>query len=207
MEPSVDTLGRWMAHYIADLMEATETSSIEERLAVQKRCFEAILDLWKHRSALPNGRRPFEELEPVIRALESLDPNDDTPRYFRSGRPPADIGEQESEAHAWLEIADGLDYSAKLLIGYCLSEAAGTAIDKSKDWVALAEAAGTDPGIGKIIVHFISSKTDLGKTPDPSELIREQLTDRIKRLEAFTKMAAELSSNLVARLKTLPPPK
>lgn len=44
-----------------------------------------------HRAAFPNGKRPFEDLEPVMRAIESLDPEDDTPRYFRSARAPKSV--------------------------------------------------------------------------------------------------------------------
>lgn len=83
MEQSVDTLTRWMAHYIAELIQSAETASAEDRPDKMARCAEAILELWKHRSALPNGKRPFEDIEPILQGLESLDPHTDGPRYFR----------------------------------------------------------------------------------------------------------------------------
>src|SRR6266436_3211912 len=67
LEPSVDTLGRWMAHHIADLMLEAKSATGKEKELAEKNCFEAILALWKHRAELPNGKRPFEDLEPVIR--------------------------------------------------------------------------------------------------------------------------------------------
>ena len=79
LEESNDTLGRWMAHCLADLITKAENASGGDKDAGRKECFDAILALWRHRSELPSGKRPFAELEPVIRAVESLDPEDDTP--------------------------------------------------------------------------------------------------------------------------------
>ena len=124
LEESTDTLGRWMAHHIADLMINAENAIGDEKAAAERKCFDAILELWKHRSELPNGKRPFEDLEPVMRAIESLDPEDDTPRYYRAVRPPKGETVETSEQEEWLSLVDGLDYTAKVLIGYCLTEAA-----------------------------------------------------------------------------------
>ncbi len=173
LEPSVDTLGRWMAHYVADLIATTKSTTGEEKGFTDKKCIEAILDLWKHRAQLPNGKRPHENLEPVVRAIESLDPDDDTPR-------------------------------AKVLIGYCLAEAANAALDKSKEWVKLAEAAGADDGISEIVVRFVSKEADLGREPNPTDVVRVQLQNRIKRLEGFTKLAETVLRDLKTRLEDFP---
>lgn len=206
LEPSVDTLGRWMAHHIADLITRNDGAAGEEKCATEKACFDAILALWKHRAELPNGSRPFEELEPVIRAVESLDPEDDTPRYFRSVHSPQRQGKEKSEVDQWLEMVRGLDYSAKILIGYCLGEAARAAVDKSEEWVKLAEAAGAEDGSAEIVLRFISSNADLGNKPDPNVEIRRQLQNRIERLEDFARLAEAVAGDLRAQLKTLPAP-
>jgi hypothetical protein len=205
LEPSVDTLGRWMAHHIADLMLKAKSATGKEKELAEKNCFEAILALWKHRAELPNGKRPFEDLEPVIRAIESLDPDDDTPRYFRSIRPAQGEAEKQSEMEAWLDVAGDLDYSAKILIGYCLAEAANAALDKSKEWVKLAEAAGADDGMSEIVVRFVSREADLGREPNPTDVVRVQLQDRIKRLEGFTNLAETVLRDLKTRLEGFPP--
>jgi hypothetical protein len=207
LEPSVDTLGRWMAHHVADLIVGAESATGEEKRLADEHCFEAILTLWKHRAELPNGRRPFEALEPVVRSLESLDPDNDTPRYFRSARPPKGADEKDSEAGKWLAIADGLDYSAKILIGYCLAEAARAALDKSKQWVKLAEAAGAKDGVSEIVVRFISTTADIGNEPGIDAEARQQLQNRLNRLEAFTKLAKTFANNLRKQLEGLPPEK
>lgn len=163
LDRSVDTLGRWMAHYIADLIQDAEKANAEERPAKMRACSDAILNLWKHRHTLPNGKRPFEEIEPLLRALESLDPEDATPRYFRSTRAAAGDGDEKDETKSWLKVIDGLDYSARVLIRYCLAQAAQTALDKSVEWVALAEAAGADDSVESPIIRVIVEEDSMLK--------------------------------------------
>ena len=199
LDESVDTLGRWMAHYVAELIGEAEKANAEERSAKMQACSDAILKLWEHRHLLPNGKRPFEQLEPILRTLETLDPNDDTPRYFRLARASADeadkIGE-ESEAKFWLKLIDGLDYSARILIRYCLTQAAQTALDKSLEWVALAEAAGATDGVELPLIRIVGDESDLLKPSDPDEKARKQLEDRIDRLDGFTKLSTAFASEL-----------
>ena len=60
LDPGVDTLARWMAHYIAEQMTIAENATGDDKIEAEQHCFETILKLWQHRSSLPNGRRPFE---------------------------------------------------------------------------------------------------------------------------------------------------
>src|ERR1700733_661934 len=83
-DQSVDTLARWMAHYIAEFMQAAEAANGEERQTKMAVCASAILDLWEHRGQFPKGMRPFWEIDPILRALKSLDLNSDARRYFDS---------------------------------------------------------------------------------------------------------------------------
>lgn len=203
MEPSVDTLGRWMAHHISELVIRCETEDGERKEAARRECFDAILALWRHRSELPNGKRPFEALEPIVSAVESLDPEDETPRYFRQARPLRVRGEEESEAESWLTLVDDLDYSAKLLIGYCLAQAANSVIDKSAEWVKHAEAAGLEKGPTEIVVKFVAPDNERNKEPDQNEKLRERLEERQDRLSRFVTMAEALADALKSQLNSL----
>src|SRR5206468_12121550 len=71
LDQTVDTLGRWMAHYIAEKIGDVEAATGEDRAQKMSECRDAILQLWAHRSELPNGKRPFEDFEPIFRALQS----------------------------------------------------------------------------------------------------------------------------------------
>jgi hypothetical protein len=207
LEPSVDTLGRWMAHHIADLMHQVQTATGEERLQAENRCFEAILSLWEHRNELPNGKRPFADLEVIIRAVQSLDPDEETPRYFRTVQRGTEDEKESSKAREWLSMANGLDHTAKILIRECFVEAARETMDKSKEWVALADAAGAERGAPEIVIRFVSDKEDIETEPDPYEKTRKRLEDRIKRLEGFTRLASAFADDYRNRLKALPEPK
>lgn len=191
-----------MAHYVAELITKAENATGEEKRFAERICFDAILALWNHRAELPNGKRPFEELEPILRVIESLDPDNDIPRYLRSARVPLGSKAEESEAETWLKAVDGLDYSAKVLIGYCLGQAARAAADKSKEWVKLAEAAGASNGVSEIVIRFISSPADLEEEADTDEGARRQLEERLERLEDFTRIAEGLASKWREQLRS-----
>ena len=116
----VDTLSRWMAHYIAEKIEDAETATDESRDRKMSECSDAILKLWAHRSGLPNGKRPFEDLEPILRVLKSFDTDDTTSRYFRQVKLAAKENDEDESTTRWLGIASKLDDAAKILIRYCL---------------------------------------------------------------------------------------
>lgn len=199
----VDTLSRWMAHYIAELIEAVESANNEDRPAKLAKCADAILKLWEHRHLLPDGRRPFEDWEPILKTLESLDPDDDTPRYFRTSRMAISETEENIETKKWLELADGLDNSAKILIRYCLTQAAQVAIDRSKEWVALAEEGGQENDGDFSVVRIIINDSNLLKESEPDDSARNILEDRIGRLDAFKNMADARASDLRLQLKQI----
>ena len=190
-----------MAHYIAELIQDVETADANDKPAKFNKCSAAILDLWKHRNNYRNGKRPFKDFEPVLRTLQSLDPSDDRPRYFRNILTDAET-DADTEAAKWLKAADSLDYSAKILIGYCLAQAGKSALDKSKPWVELAEAAGADDGGDFVTIRFVSSEKDLLEKPGKLKAAtRKRIQNRIDRLTAFQTIASELQAFLHERLK------
>ncbi|MEO8326138.1 MAG: AVAST type 3 anti-phage protein Avs3b [Nitrospirota bacterium] len=201
LDQGVDTLSCWMAHHLADLIKDAETAKVEDRPAKLDNCTKTILGIWERRHQLPNGKRPFEDFEPILRALESLDPADDTPRYFRLQRMEADETEQNPETKKWLELANGLDYSAKVLIGFCLTQAAQTAIDQSQGWIALAKAAGLEDGIDFPVIRFVTDQNDLNTVSEPDDRARKLIEDRIKRLDGFKEMADALATSLRQQLE------
>lgn len=198
-----NTLAGWMSHYIAELIQSVETADEKDRPEKLSRCANAILELWKHGDVLPDGMRPFEGIEPILRTLASLDPNDHTPRYFRAARAEAGKADQEEDAKKWLDLADGLDYSARILIRYCLACAAQNALDKSKEWVALAEAAGAEDKVYLPVINLVSDETELADETTHDDAERKEIENRLKRLDEFAQMAGALSRDLRARLQRL----
>lgn len=73
LDESVDTLGKWMLHYIAELIDKINEESEEEvKQEIKKECSEVILQFWEHRYQWPFDR-PFGEL---LHTLDQISKND-----------------------------------------------------------------------------------------------------------------------------------
>jgi hypothetical protein len=67
LEDSTDTLGRWMAHHVAELMvRATEESEPDLQQKAQDRAVETILKIWERRKTLPRDADPLKRYEQVV---------------------------------------------------------------------------------------------------------------------------------------------
>jgi hypothetical protein len=70
-ETTTKTLGRWMAHYVAELIHKAEhCESEEEKKVAQRECCDLILKLWREREYSPTNSKPLSELKPLIALLE-----------------------------------------------------------------------------------------------------------------------------------------
>jgi hypothetical protein len=72
MSDSNDTLSRWMAHYIAELINNAEKAEGEAKATLQQKCFDTIMKLWANRNATPNAIRPLAGLEDAILLLKKV---------------------------------------------------------------------------------------------------------------------------------------
>lgn len=200
LEDSTDTLSRWMAHYIAELIVQAERSTGKEKESIEKGCFEAILKLWEHRGALPGVKQPFVQLHELAQAIESLNPERETPRYFRTIRAQEPKEEEREGVEDWFKLADGLDYSARILISFCLGNAAHAAMDKSKEWIILAKAAAAEARGEELVIDFVSRAEDLLVSPDVDQENRLEIENVLSRLASFRKLAAEFAAILKKRV-------
>lgn len=72
LEYSVNTLARWMSHYLAELMcNIDNAKTNEEKKDLQKECCDLILKLWSQKENLPI-RKPLDDLKPMIEILQVL---------------------------------------------------------------------------------------------------------------------------------------
>jgi hypothetical protein len=91
LDDSVDTLGRWMAHQVAELInEAERATSTKDRLAAQKRAMEAILRIWEHRESLPGYAYPLAKYDEVLSVLDRLRPDNNPFRFNQMRESKAD---------------------------------------------------------------------------------------------------------------------
>jgi hypothetical protein len=196
-----DLLSSWMAHEIAARMQAVEVASGEAKRLAEDACAAAILELWRHRNALPAHQRPFSELEPVIRTIASLDVEGSGYRYFPHALREAAAGNAEGKAKTWLEFAIGLDYTARLLIKSALRSAAELAASSAQAWVDLANRAGADEGVEPLVVRFALDSDNGGESETSKE--NEVLKERLARIEAFLSVASEMADDLRGKLNAV----
>lgn len=192
-------LGRWMAHYVASLIEAARTAEGDDREQAEDRCASAVLELWRHRNCLPDGRRPFEAAEPILGVLESLDPLSERPFYQRSIWDRVGDGDQEEPgARRWLATARSVDRAARTLIEFMLTRAAGESLDQTKAWVRAAEAVGTGGVDVRVLRRLILLNDELAPSGNPeAEIIR----NRLASLDELQKAAEAVRRELEDRLR------
>ena len=205
LDQSVDTLGRWMAHHVAEVMQAAEKSSELERTEAEDRCREAILSLWKHINDFPRGRRPLADIEPLVATIKALDP--DNRGYFYHSEAQSFLGNStlSEETKKWLELARGLDYSARILIGDCLKKAASDiALDKH-DWLELAKSLDADLSLTRV-VRIVSEKDQQSEgelQEDSRTKAVKTLKNQRKRIEAMVGLSQMFIQEIEAEIKEL----
>lgn len=194
---SHDILSSWMAHRIAELIKDAEKCADDSE--VTEACSTAILSLWEHRSALPEHLRPLGDLEPVIRTLVALDVEGDEHHFYRPALREAATADVEGDVKEWLDLAIGLDYSARLLIRYALKNAAEKSVLKAEPWVQLAMEAGATDGAEVLLARFYLDDDENKE----SERRKVKLEERLSKLEGFVALASEMIGNLEAELEAL----
>lgn len=189
-----DIISSWLAHDIAGLMKKAAEAPDDVREAANRECSEAILTLWRHRDVFPAPVRPFRELEPAVRALNSLDVENTEYRYYPEALREAAAAGADESAKRWIDLALGLDYTARVLIQFALRSAAGNAAAEAEPWVDLAREAGASEGVEATVVEFVRAGDARELAQDRRD--REVLLDRLSRLEGFARLADHLSNEL-----------
>ncbi len=79
----VDTLGKWMAHHLASLIEEAKNSDDTQSKA-KRDAVDLIIKLWEHKSSLPGTADPMSQLRRAIEVIERIGP--DSSPYFRQSQ-------------------------------------------------------------------------------------------------------------------------
>lgn len=155
---SVDTLGRWMCHRVAEHMSRADDEALDElaRQAARKDATDLILRLWKQRCTWPKGWPPKGSKA----LLQSLEPSETGRRREATGSPWLDrLDRLEAlaarERRLWID-AGILDLPAEedaaaLEHGEMLSDEERDAIERFRSLrtlahESLAQLAGADDG-------------------------------------------------------------
>jgi len=83
LDPGVDTLSKWMAHYVAEKIEIIKTLKGQKKKKAEKECFEIMLNLWEQRWSGPEQSRFLGDFEPLLETLYKLNPDREKSFYLR----------------------------------------------------------------------------------------------------------------------------
>lgn len=188
-----------MAHYVAELMVRAKNAPASEREQAEHECAQAILDLWAQAAAFPSAHTPFESIDRVVEALDSLSPHG-RPRYhnelWRALK--ARSGTKNDEIGGLLETASAIDGTARSLIHHVLALASHIAGRESSEWLELARQldeedplTGLRIRLGRVGVHQASLE----------EHRVAELESRIAQLEQFSAASDALRRELAKALE------
>jgi hypothetical protein len=200
LDNSVDTLGRWMAHHVAELIHVAKTADLATKSEAEDRCREAVLSLWKHISDFKLGDGPLANADPLIAALKALDPDNTDFFYQRDAQSLLDRAKLSPDAKKWLTLSRGIDYSARMLISMSLNLAAKEISEGAEEYLDLAKALDVDIPTTRVIRFVIEND---GQNLDGREEIELQdnikaLAGRKERLESMVGMSRMLA-NLIGQ--------
>ena len=144
-DDEVDEITAWMCNYIAEKILLAEQTDNED---TKQECFDTILKLWERHSSFPDGKRPFENLEPVLETLNSLNPSNQNNRYLSNPFAQLSSGKDGNDLNSWLKMTKVLDKNARILIYFCINQAIKETIDEdTKNWLTEISQLLEDPVI------------------------------------------------------------
>lgn len=210
LEPGVDTLSRWMAHYITEQIAIAETTTGSEKTESEQQCFDTILKLWERRSSLPNNRYPFKNFEPIFLALSRLDPDSSRAYYFDNSRLQKTENDDTSENQAneiqlWINLALSIDAAARVLIDFALRQSACNAEDEeTATWIKKSTGISNDEYDDlSIVVRLVGESQEDNSKEEVREQKRRELSSRIETLDRFIEFSGLLRDELTEHLENI----
>jgi hypothetical protein len=199
-----DAISQWMSHYLSEQIVKTESSKGKAKTLAEQNCFEAILKLWHHQSYYPRGNRPFENFEPVFRAIESLDPEKKFPHYYIGTD--SETPSLSRETEAWVKLAKEMDISARILIQFSFEQAMRSSINQdSIDWIntmlGVVNSDETDAVI-RFIPELVIEDEEIAIQKERDKKI-ETLEYRLEQLESFIGFSEILKKELLSQIDSL----
>ena len=126
LSDGVDTLSKWMAHYIGELIEKVENSEGEEKEKYEKECFETILKLWGEIHKVSNVKAPLSRFENIYELCNEM-MSKDKYRYFPS--------KYENDTSEFLVLAKVVDKLSKKIVQNAFFFAYQNASEEEREWL------------------------------------------------------------------------
>lgn len=194
MEPT-DTLTRWIVFYVSDkIIKYKKSKNIKTKNALGKECYEAIMNLWEHRTNIPYGHRPLKSFEPIFNALYRLDPNNKETYFYNNSDNKEPVSQEVKNI---LDAINTIDKTARFFIRMHIKDALSYAIDeKTKEYIKNSIVISES-----ILEEFKVVITFNDQSKEKSE--KESLSDTIKLVKIFNKYTNAILESLKNELRDL----
>lgn len=195
LDPGVDTLSRWMSHYIAEKITFAESlPNGKTKETAQKECFDLILKLWNHRWVYLNKSRPFKDFGKILDVLEKINPDGDNNYYSRVilDRQFPILKEEtniDSNAKSWIDVVVEIDKLVRIWIEYCLQQSVKTISKEKVDkWIKASDGLPKikDVEVIKTLINFDSERSFSDE--ELKKFQKKQLEKRISELAKFNEV-------------------
>jgi hypothetical protein len=173
-----------MAHYVAELISFAEANP--EDPESQRKCAQAILQLWERRSAFPGPDAPLAAFEPIVRALGRLDPARISWGYYEAYG--ARIEPNGTAKVSVVDLALELDRSMGGVIRYLLQEATDDAISAEQKWLDPQEPGAEETSVVGSLIEAMRLVTADSKA-----------VDALRSVEDMQGVLAKIAENLRSR--------
>lgn len=189
LEPGVDTLGRWLAHHLAELILAAREAKGAQREIAQKKAVDLTLKIWSRRHDVPGGANPLRKLEEVIAIL----------RFLRPDAWPFGVRDKSSTQRLLKKAFEGLQH----LVAHGTLLASTT----SRRPVKLAEAEGFVDQDEAHLVETLNAWIELYDSAPKSRIVRFIVDDGAdtetakNELEKLLKLAPDLQARRLFELQ------
>ena len=175
-----DTIGKWLAHYLAELFDREENSDDKERREIRIECTDVILKIWMNRKGLPSSYPPLQSFDEIVKVINKL--RADEPYYYKGIDSESELPEAVLNH---LSIAVSIDERARKLVNYLIDQAVASATDENRDWLKEALSfVDPDDHEMKVVMNIIGSRTDTKLNPD-------------ERNDALCRSMVELGESLI----------
>jgi hypothetical protein len=172
-----DTLGRWIAHYLAERMISLEQKAGSERGIAEAEVADLILRLWSLRRRLPGGPLPLAEVDEVEAAIARLTPGRRPWAYFGAFAADTEPSTEETETSTSLRAAMLVDRLAGDLVHGLIGHAAALAEENDAAWTKQAEKVGDGALRTVRRIRFADNgSVDATESPDWNSEVKRRAT-------------------------------
>lgn len=199
LDPGVDTLSKWMAHYVGEKIELAKQLTGSKKSKAEKECFEIILKLWENRWSVPPIKNYLEEFRPLFETLKKLNPDRESlffcPERVASLLDEHSKNDESIESKNLLEIALKVDRLARSIISDLLYRASSELeIDDEKakyirNAIDLIDFPDTN------IIKFTTDYNEYLKSQeDKSDDAKEKADELIKKIRDLEEFSFSINS-------------